>query len=123
MKKVLVADDEEDVLAVVKATLSGDHRYQLLLAHDGEEALDLAKKEKPELVFLDVMMPKRDGFQVCLDIKKDPVTAQAKVVILTARSQESDRRRAKEMGADDFFTKPFSPTALLKKVTQVLRLR
>lgn len=119
-RKLLLADDEEDILMLVAATLGGGDMYNLVLARDGEEALRLARKEKPELVFLDVMMPKMNGFEVCRQLKSDPATAQIKVILLTAMSQEADRKRGAEVGADHYFTKPFSPTAILMKVEELL---
>ena len=122
-KKVLLADDEEDILMLVSATLGGDDRYSLILARDGEEALGIAQREKPDLLFLDILMPKMNGYEVCQLLKKDPTTAQIKVIMLTALAQEADRERALEAGADDYFSKPFSPTALLKRVEDLLSVR
>lgn len=121
-KKVLLADDEEGILALVSATLGGDREYKILVARDGEEALSIARREKPALLFLDVLMPKMDGFEVCRALKRDPTTSHIKVIMLTAMTQESDKRKAVEAGADDYFTKPFNPMALLQKVDQVLDL-
>lgn len=120
MRTVLVADDEEVMVALVVATLEGDPRYRVLVARDGEEALALALRERPDLVFLDVCMPRRDGYEVCRRLKAHPATARARVVMLTALEGEEERRRAREAGADDYFSKPFSPTALLQKVEEVL---
>ena len=119
-KKILLADDEEDILMLVSATLGGDEKYGLILARDGEEALTQAREQKPDLVFLDVMMPKMDGFEVCKILKSDDATSSVKVVMLTALAQEFDKQRADEVGADFYFTKPFSPTALLEKVDELL---
>ena len=119
-KKVLLADDEEDILMLVSATLGGDDRYELILARDGEQALNLAREERPDLMFLDVMMPKMDGFEVCGKLKSDEATSDIKIVMLTAMAQELDRAKAEEAGVDFYFTKPFSPTALLDKVGELL---
>ena len=119
-KKVLLADDEEDVLMLVSATLGGDDRFNLILARDGEEALARARNDNPDLIFLDVMMPKMDGFEVCKALKSDNATNHVKVVMLTATAQELDKAKAEEAGADFYFTKPFSPTALLNKVEELL---
>ena len=119
-RKLLLADDEEDILMLVSATLGGDDRFSLILARDGEEALARAQSEKPDLVFLDVMMPKMDGFEVCRRLKSDDATSHMKVVMLTALAQEYDRKKAEEVGADFYFTKPFSPTALMEKVDELL---
>ena len=121
-KKLLVVDDEEGILALVSSTLSGDERYQVFLARDGEEALSLTRLEKPDLLILDIKMPKKDGYEVCRALKEDPNTAHIKVVMLTALPREAHWERAMEAGADGYFTKPFSPTMLLKKVEEMLDL-
>ncbi|MBI4312441.1 MAG: response regulator [Chloroflexi bacterium] len=123
MKKVLLADDEDGVLALVSATLGNDNRYILITARDGEEALTIARRELPDLIFLDIMMPKMDGYQVCQALKQSPATRQIRIVMLTAMAQDANRERAKAAGADDYFTKPFSPTALLEKVSNLLQLK
>ena len=119
-KKVMVVDDEEDMVRLLQLTLANESRYQLLLATDGAAALEIARREKPDVVFLDILMPDVDGYQVCRALKQDPEAAHAKVVVLTALAQEVDRQRAQEAGADDYFTKPFSPTALLDKLEELL---
>lgn len=118
--KVLLVDDEDDILRLLELTMSNDSRYSLLLAKDGETAVELARREKPAVIFLDVLMPGIDGFQVCQTLKSDPETKSSKVIILTALAQDFDRRKAEEVGADGFFTKPFSPAALLEKLDEVL---
>ena len=119
-KKVLLADDEEDILSLVAATLGDTERYTLILARDGEEALERARESGPDLIFLDVMMPKIDGYEVCKRLKSNKSTADVKVIMLTALAQESDRRRAEQSGADSYLSKPFSPTVLLAKVEELL---
>lgn len=118
-QKVLVVDDQADIRKLVQLTLQ-DNRYEVLAAKDGVEALRIVQREQPQLVFLDVMMPKKDGYVVCYELKADPATAWIKIVMLTGKAQEFDRRRAMEVGADDYFTKPFSPVDLLDKVEEVL---
>ena len=120
MKKVLIVDDEERVVALVSATLRLDDRYCILTASNGEEALASARRERPALIFLDIIMPAISGYDVCRALKSDPVTADANIVMLTGLLRECDRREALEAGADDYFTKPFSPAALLRKVEAVL---
>lgn len=122
MKKILIADDEPGVIMLVSATLGDDTRYRILTAKDGDEALRIARREKPDLLFLDIMMPKRDGYAVCQTLKNDAATSAIKVIMLTARVQGSDQKKARDAGADDYMTKPFSPTALLRKVEDVLAL-
>ena len=113
-------DDLQGTFTFVHATLRNDERYQILLARDGEEALDIARLEKPDLVFMDIMMPKMDGYSVCRELKDDPDTSQIKVVLLTALDTEFSRDRGMEAGAVDYITKPFSPIALLEKVDDIL---
>ena len=122
LKKVVLADDEERVLGLLEATLGGDSRYDLILATDGEQALAACQAEKPDLVFLDLLMPRMDGYTVCRQLKQSPETQGIKVVMLTAMAQEADRRTALEIGADDYLTKPFSPVALMSKVEELLGL-
>ncbi len=119
-KRVLVVDDEENVVKLISATLGYDDRYQVAVARDGQEALSIALHERPDLVILDMLMPKLDGSAVCRELKANLVTAHTKVIMLTALTQQGDRQRALMAGADDFLTKPFSPTALLLKIEQIL---
>ncbi len=120
MKKVLVAEDSEEMRSLLVLTLENDDRYELLLATDGEEALSMARAAKPDVLLLDLMMPKMTGFEVCREIKADPDTAGIAVVILSGLAKVSDRERAREAGADHFFIKPFSPTALLDKLEELV---
>ncbi|HLH23721.1 MAG TPA: response regulator [Chloroflexota bacterium] len=120
MKKILLADDEPAVRRLVTATLADETRYQILEASDGAEALRLARAERPAMMLLDVNMPEIDGFEVCRVLKSDPETHEIVVVMLTAMAQTADRERGAAVGADGFFTKPFSPLALLEKVEEVL---
>jgi CheY-like chemotaxis protein len=113
--KLLIADDEPAVRALVHATLEGDD-YVILEAADGAEALEVSRCERPSLVLLDIMMPCLDGIEVCRQLKADPGTRGIVVVMLTAQAQERDCDRGLAAGADDYFTKPFSPLALLKMV-------
>ena len=119
-RKVLLADDEKEILDLLAMTLEDDERYQVLLASDGARALELCQAELPELVFLDVQMPKMDGISVCQAIRNDPSIADTKVIMLTALAQESEIDRALIAGADDYMTKPFSPTALHQKLLEAL---
>ena len=119
VRKVLVVDDEDDILRLLELTMSNDSRYELLLAKDGETAVRVAQDEEPVAVFLDVLMPGIDGFQVCRTLKADPKTSSSKVIMLTALAQDLDRQKAESVGADGFFTKPFSPTALLGLLDEI----
>ena len=122
MRKLLIADDETGIRELVRMTLESD-AYDIVEAANGEEAVALARQLHPELVLLDVMMPKVDGFEACRRLKEDPATADIVVVMLTARAQESDRERGRTAGADEYFTKPFSPVALLRLVEQIYSTR
>ncbi len=119
-KRILLVDDEEAVLALLSATLAIDDRYDLLFARNGEEAIRVCERERPDLIVLDVMMPDIDGFDVCRSLKRDYSTEDFKVIMLTALAQNFDRQNAMEAGADDYITKPFSPNALLEKVRELL---
>lgn len=119
MNKLLIADDEAGVRALVRTTLETG-RYEILEATNGREALELARRHRPEIVLLDLMMPELSGFDVCRTLKEDPSTARITIVMLTARAQEADRREGEAAGADDYLTKPFSPLALLRKIDEVI---
>jgi DNA-binding response OmpR family regulator len=118
-KRVLICDDEPYIVESVSYVVR-KAGFDVLTAEDGEEALAAAHREKPDLVFLDIMMPGLPGDEVCRRLKTDPSTRGTHVVILTARGQEEDERRAMEMGADEFMTKPFSPRKLRARLLQLL---
>ncbi len=120
MKKVLLADDEARILSLMEATLGTDGRFKVLLASDGEQALRLCAEHRPDLVFLDLLMPKLDGNAVCRALKESDDMRHIKVVMLTAMAQDSDRDTALGAGADDYMTKPFSPAALVAKIEEML---
>ena len=119
-KRVLIIDDEENVLSLVSATLGYGQRFDIALARNGQEALESALNKVPDLVILDMLMPIMDGFQVCQALKNDPHTAHVKVIMLTAMAQEADMGKAIAAGADLYITKPFSPTKLLDAVEEIL---
>lgn len=119
MKKLLIVDDEAGVRALVRMTLDSGV-YEIFEASEGFEALDLAREHRPDLVLLDVMLPDVSGMDVCRKIKDDPDLASTTVVMLTARAQTNDVGDAEEAGADGYFTKPFSPIALTRKVESIL---
>lgn len=122
MKKLLIADDEDGIRSLVRMTLAVDS-FEILEARDGDEALAVARRERPDLLFLDVMMPGTSGVDVCRTLKEDPATAGITIVMLTAKAQEQDREEGLAAGADDYFTKPFSPVSLLTKVEEVFAER
>jgi len=109
-RKILVVDDEPHVIRSLTFVLS-------------KEGYDLAKIRalRPDLVFLDVMMPKKNGYEVCREVKKDPVLSGIRIIMLTAKGQESDREQGLSAGADEFLTKPFSPIGVVEKVRELLR--
>ncbi len=118
--KVVIADDEERIRGLVLATLGSDERYDVLTAVDGADAVSTCRAERPDLLFLDLLMPKMDGYAVCRELKSSAETRDIKIVMLTAMTQESNRRTAMKLGVDDFVTKPFSPTALAAKLEELL---
>lgn len=122
--KVLIADDEVHIRTLIEQTLEDleDEGVELLTANNGIDALALIREERPKLVFLDVMMPKMNGFDVCDSIKNELGMTNVYVVILTAKGQEFDRQRGAEVGADVYMTKPFDPDELLDKARHVLGL-
>jgi len=124
MPTVLIVDDEQHIRLLIEQTLEEleDEGIQLLTAADGEEALEVVGIHRPELVFLDVMMPKKNGFEVCTAIKQDLGLAATKVVLLTAKGQAVDREAGMTAGADRYVTKPFDPDELLATARELLGL-
>ncbi len=120
MKKILIVDDQLEVRELVEVTLRVG-AYQILQAVSGEEAIEIVRSERPELIIMDIMMPgKIDGLEATRILKNDPEMKDCKIVILTAKGQETDRTRGYEAGVDDYFVKPFSPLDLIRKVEEVL---
>ena len=119
MKTVLVVDDEPTIRTLVNAILEGSG-VRTLEAADGPEALEMARRHQPDLVLLDVVMPRMDGFTVCQRIKAEKSMARAPVLLLTALVQESDHQRARSVGADGIVQKPFSPAVLRATVETML---
>ncbi len=119
-EKILVVDDEEDLLKLIRFHLEKDG-YKVLTATNGEDALFLTRRERPELIILDLMLPGIDGFEVCKKIKTTPELAHTAVVMLTAKGEEVDVTLGLKLGADDYVTKPFSLKELVARVQAVLR--
>jgi two-component system phosphate regulon response regulator PhoB len=121
MKKILIVDDQPEVRELVDVTLRISD-YTISQAESGDQALTVARAEHPDLILLDVMMPTSsiDGFEVCRQLKSDPMTRDISIVMLTARGQEADVEMGRKVGADDYFTKPFSPLQLMNKVEELL---
>ncbi len=121
-KKILIVDDEAHIRMLIEQTLEDleDEGVEFLSAENGEQALEIIEAEKPELVFLDVMMPKLNGMEVCRRVKKELQRNNIFIILLTAKGQELDRLRGQEVGADVYMTKPFDPEVILAKAKEVL---
>jgi len=124
VSKVLIVDDEPHIRLLLEQTLEEleNEGVELLTAGNGKEALEIVTREKPSLVFLDVMMPRMNGFDVCRTIKNDLGLIGVSVVLLTAKGQEFDRQKGTEAGADLYITKPFSPDEVLAKAREILNM-
>lgn len=118
-RTILVVDDEPFICRSLTFVLRKDN-YRVLEARNGEEALTMIREHKPDLVFLDVMMPKLNGFQVTEAVRADAALAAVKIILLTAKGQDSDREIGKTAGANDYLTKPFSPTKILDRAREIL---
>ncbi len=121
-KKVLIVDDEVHIRALLERALEDleDENVEILLAENGEEGLELAIKEKPDLMFLDIMMPKMNGYEVCAQIKQNPELQNIYIIMLTAKGQTIDKVKAESVEADEYVTKPFNPNLLLEKACNIL---
>jgi DNA-binding response OmpR family regulator len=124
-QKILIVDDEAHIRMLIEQTLEEleDEGVEFLTAENGEIALDIIQKENPKLVFLDVMMPKMNGMEVCRRVKKELELNNVFIVLLTAKGQELDRQRGQEVGADVYMTKPFDPEIILSKAKEVLGIK
>ena len=118
-KTILVVEDSPTELLAVTNVLE-DRGYRFTVATDGEEALQKANEQKPDLVLLDILLPKKNGFQVCRTLKNSPETSRIKIIVLSAKNQESDRYWGLKQGADLYLTKPFRKEELLKAISQML---
>jgi two-component system, OmpR family, alkaline phosphatase synthesis response regulator PhoP len=118
--KILIADDEPDILEILSFNLKGEG-YEVVTAKNGDEALDKAKTFKPDLIILDMMMPGKDGLEVCNILRTQSMFAGTLIVFLTAINDENTEIKSLENGADDYLTKPISPKVLLSKVSSLLR--
>lgn len=123
-KKILIVDDEPYIRLLLEQTLEDleDEGVELLIAENGEEALERINTERPELVFLDVMMPKMNGFDVCNAVKNELRIEKIYIIMLTAKGQEFDKQKGQQVGADMYMTKPFDPDEVLEKSLEVLGL-
>jgi len=118
-KKILVVDDEPHILRSLTFVLKKEG-YDVSSATNGEEALAKIRESKPSLMFLDVMMPKKNGYEVCQEVKGDPGLNDIYIIMLTAKGQEADREKGLSLGADEFITKPFSPMKIVERVREIL---
>ena len=119
---MLIVDDEERIRELAEATLGRIPDVETMAAADGKAAIDVCRSVHPDLVFLDIMMPGMDGYDVCRALKQDPKTADIKIVVLTAFAQHSTMKNALAAGADDYMTKPFRAAWLLEKTNRLLGL-
>ena len=121
MKKILLVEDERDLVELLTTRLQAAG-YEVAVAYDGQQALDLVGQDAPDLIVLDLMLPKVDGYEVCRQLKADKRTQKIPILVLTAHSTEEKLKTALDCGADALFTKPFDPQALLAKISELLSL-
>jgi len=119
-KKILIADDNENIRDALTYLLE-DEGYELLLAKDGADTLRKVRERKPDILILDIMMPEINGYDVCRTIKNDPDLKSIYVIMLTAKGQVAEQERGKEVGADEYIVKPFSPMEILARVKSLLQ--
>lgn len=121
-KRILIIEDEEQMVEMLKMRLEANN-YEVLSTDDGKKGLEMAQKQNPDLIILDLMIPKMDGFKVCGLLKKDSRYSRIPIILFTARAQESDKRMGEEIGADAYITKPFEPKVLLEKIEELLKVQ
>lgn len=119
-KRILIADDEQDILEIIHYNLTKEG-YEIYTAKDGNEALDKARQVKPDLIILDVMMPKKTGVEVCEILRSQPAFHDTLIIFLTALSDEASQVKGLETGADDYVSKPISPKVLVSRVNALFR--
>jgi phosphate regulon transcriptional regulator PhoB len=118
--KILIVEDDRDILEMVEYNLR-EEGYATVSALNGEDGVNLARRERPDLIILDIMLPVMDGFEVCRALKSAEATARIPIIILSAKSQETDKVVGLELGADDYVTKPFSPRELIARIRAIMR--
>jgi DNA-binding response OmpR family regulator len=125
MPKILIVDDEPHIRLLLEQTLEEleEKGVTLLLADNGESAVEIIRKERPNLVLLDIMMPKLNGFDVCNKVKNELNMKDVYIIMLTAKGQEFDKKRGEQVGADVYMTKPFNPDAIVEMVSNVLGIK
>lgn len=121
-KRILIVDDEAHIRLLLEQTLEDleDEGVEILTASNGEDALEIIKEQKPDLVFLDVMMPKMNGFEVCNTVKNELGRQDIYIIMLTAKGQEFDKQKGNEVGADLYMTKPFDPDEVMERSIKIL---
>lgn len=118
--RILLVEDEQTIVDMVKRRLEA-HEYEVIVAVDGMEGLDKARKENPNLIILDLMLPKMDGYKVCAMLKRDGRFGHIPIIMFTARAQDTDKKTGEEVGADAYITKPFEAQVLLAKIEELLK--
>jgi DNA-binding response OmpR family regulator len=119
-KRILLVDDEAQLVEMVKLRLEAND-YDVITAYDGQEGLDKARNERPDLIILDLMLPKVDGYKVCRMLKFDEKYKAIPIILFTARAQESDEKLGYEVGADAYIIKPFEPQVLMGKIKELIK--
>lgn len=117
--KILIADDEQNIVISLEFLMKREG-FEVSIAVDGEEAIDKIRSEMPDLVLLDVMMPKKSGFEVCQEIKSDPALQSVRILMLTAKGRDTEVAKGLALGADAYMTKPFSTKELVERVRSML---
>jgi len=120
-KKILVADDEQNIVLSLEFLLKREG-FEVLVAHDGAEAITRIRAERPHLAILDVMMPHRNGFEVCQEVRNDPELAGLRIMMLTAKGRDTEVSKGLALGADAYMTKPFSTKDLIARVRTLLEV-
>lgn len=120
--KILVVDDEVYILHILDFSL-GAEGFEVITANNGEAAVEKAKQEQPDLIVLDIMMPVLDGYETLRQLKRDAVTKEIPVILLTAKGRDVDKRLGFEVGATDYIVKPFSPSRLIERIQEIIGCR
>ena len=119
-RRILVTEDSPTILEILKSVLT-EEGYEVIAAADGQQALDLARTEKPDLIILNLMLPKIDGYKVCRMLKFDERFKNIPIIMLTARAKESDEQLGREVGADAYIRKPFQPEVMIDEIKKLLK--
>ncbi|MCE1184061.1 response regulator transcription factor [Zoogloea sp.] len=120
-KKILIADDEQNIVISLEFLMQREG-FQVVVARDGQEALERARSERPDLILLDVMMPRKNGYEVCQEIRADQSLAATRILMLTAKGRETEVTKGLAVGADAYMTKPFSTRDLVARVRSLLEV-